>query len=173
VQRQKPQTQLLITCTCLNTLFKILNKTTYSKTNPTLMHSHLRLTRDFSSIRSTGFISCGDLRCGHHGFRNLRLTTIHSCSSSRSPWRRCLPLCTTYGNVNILGAPIALGILIGLRLVKNKSLDGDINLSTKNNVPELTRFSSSIFCIQYGIPFWVHQCVTSLLAILLRSLGKS
>jgi hypothetical protein len=55
----------------------------------------------------------------------------------------------------------------------NNQTTTHINLPRKDYILQLTRFSSSIFCIQYSRPCLVHQFFTSFLAIQPVFMGKS
>jgi hypothetical protein len=58
-------------------------------------------------------------------------------------------------------------------LHKNKQLDDTYKLAYKEYIPQLIRFCSSIYRIQYGRPCFVHQFFTSFFAIRPVSTGKS
>jgi hypothetical protein len=138
------------TCAGLIHHLKPKQNTTHLKTNPLSKHSHLR---------SSGRITCGNL--SRH--IPLGLGVILDRPSSGGPSHKNFRSRAITGNLDTPVAITTSVILISFGLVKNKQLDNDTRQSTLNsNVAELTRFSSSIFCIQYSRSCLVHQFFTSL-----------
>jgi hypothetical protein len=149
--------------TCAGSIHHLKPKqnTTHLKTNSLSKHSHLRSSDCISHENLSGHI-------------RLRFSIIPSRPSCGSPSHQNFCLRAITGNLDTLIAVTASDILICFGLVKNKHLDNDIRQSTlKSNVAELTRFSSSIFGIQYGRQCLVYQFFTSLFAIRSASTGKS
>jgi hypothetical protein len=143
-----------------NTSFKA-HKNHSSENEPALKHSHLW---------SSGHIGRKSLR----RYVCLRLGIITTCLSNRGPSRRSLRSHAISAHLDALVDAITSDAIITFGLLKNKQLDNDKHkFTSKDYIPELTRFSSSIFCIQNDRPCLVHQFFMSRFAIRSVSAGKS